>query len=726
MEMQELKERFKSKNLQEIDLFDQSLTGADFSKADIRGAKFNNCDLIHTSFEGTKAGISNNWKITLYFITTFLGSLAGLISGYSGGLLSDLFFGNSEGLIFGIVSLILIVIFLTNIWVKGIGITLAIISELSAAALIAAMALFSDEQSQSMLAVDAQFTVLSIAGYTAGLINMAVAISISQVAHLVRLKSVLIIVSSLGLSIGILFGVSQRSGYAVALIIGLITIAIGYHTGQKAISNKQDNKYKVIQLLSKNIVTIGATTFQGANLTSANFGNANLSNVDFRNSILLRTNFRDTQGLSSSRVENTYLENSEILELVTTRNGQGKKYENFSLRGLNLENANLEGTSLLGSDLSNSSLKSSNLKGAILAKAQLYHADLEAAELTGAIIENWGISTDTSFKNVKCDYIYTRLPPEGDRDFCRKPDNQNVIFQPGDFIDFITPFIKTLDLYKAQGVDLVEVGRKFKTLDLIHHDTIDPSALAEAFHAIAEKYPDAELDILALEGHKDSKIRIQAKVANTADRSAIYQDYFETYERLKASPNVESLSLLAKLEEKDKSILQLESLLNNALQQPKFYVETYSEGDYIMSQSKGSVSISGVSGNVSGVAAAGEEQNITGAILGEVSGNVTNTINQLAESENDTSPNLKTLLNQLQIAIETENELEDDDKVEALEQLKILAEASQQPEDQGIRKAGKTAIKILKGTAAGLSDAAKLTSVFKEVLPVLSTLLPFI
>ena len=142
-----------------------------------------------------------------------------------------------------------------------------------------------------------------------------------------------------------------------------------------------------------------------------------------------------------------------------------------------------------------------------------------------------------------------------------------------------------------------------------------------------------------------------------------------------------------------------------------------------MSQSKGNVSISGVQGNVSGIAAAGENQTLTGVALGAISGSVTNTIHQLPASLDPDRLGIKELLSQLQAAIEAELELADEDKVEALEQVKILAKAGQKPEDNGLQKAAKTSMKVLKGTLASLPDAAKLAESCAKLLPAIATLL---
>ena len=105
--------------------------------------------------------------------------------------------------------------------------------------------------------------------------------------------------------------------------------------------------------------------------------------------------------------------------------------------------------------------------------------------MTGAYIQDWGISAETKLKDVRCDYVYMRLPTRHDPDPCRKPDNKQEKFQEKDFTD-----------------------------------------------RIAEKYPEAKLEIMALEGRGDEKIRVQAKVTGQADRSKLSEEYFENYREL--------------------------------------------------------------------------------------------------------------------------------------------------------------------------------------------------
>ena len=109
--------------------------------------------------------------------------------------------------------------------------------------------------------------------------------------------------------------------------------------------------------------------------------------------------------------------------------------------------------------------------------------------------------------------------------------------------------------------------------------------------------------------------------------------------------------------------------------------------------------------------------------LGDISGTVANTINQLSDSAKPDEPGIKELLTELQTAIEAETDLSDDDKAEALEQVKALAEVGKNSQESTMQKAGKTAMKILKGTIAGLPSAATLVEACSKLLPAIASLL---
>jgi hypothetical protein len=98
-------------------------------------------------------------------------------------------------------------------------------------------------------------------------------------------------------------------------------------------------------------------------------------------------------------------------------------------------------------------------------------------------------------------------------------------------------------------------------------------------------------------------------------------------------------------------------------------------------------------------------------------------IAKLPDDSDPKQPGLKELLTQLQGAIETEPQLSQDDKAEALEQVKVLAEAGQKPQDGPLKKMANTAIKVIKGTVASLPEATKLVEECGNLLPIITKLL---
>lgn len=104
----------------------------------------------------------------------------------------------------------------------------------------------------------------------------------------------------------------------------------------------------------------------------------------------------------------------------------------------------------------------------------------------------------------------------------------------------------------------------------------------------------------------------------------------------------------------------------------------------------------------------------------EISGTVAESINQLPSSPDTTKPGIKELLSQLTEAISTSTDLNDEDRTEALEQVKTLAEAGKNPNDGAMQKMARTAIKILQGTVSGLPDVAKLADACSKLLPLIT------
>ncbi|WP_375505606.1 pentapeptide repeat-containing protein [uncultured Nostoc sp.] len=496
------------------------------------------------------------------------------------------------------------------------------------------------------------------------------------------------------------FFVTTRQGIATGLGAGALAVALA---GAGAVAGavagaflsiyiswraiKGDQKHSLVRNIATAFAATGGTSFRGANLTNADFTQATLKSTDLRNTILICSRWHQAKMLDRVRPGSTYLQNSQVRQLLVTGQGQDKNFYRENLRGINLQKANLADASFIGADLSEANLQDADLSRAKLKQTQLDGTDLTGATLTGAYIEDWGITNTTKLHGVRCEYVFMRLPTKEDPNPLRKPDNKQEVFADGDFANFIKPIFDTLDLYHNQGVD--------------------PRAIAIAFKNLAENHPEAELEIVAMEKRGNDKILLRAKTAAGSDKSQLSAEYFDDYNQLKALSQSQQLLLI----EKDKRIISLENMVDTALKQPKFYTQ----GDTNMSDISG-INIEG-SSNVSGIAG-----NNSIANLGTISGNVSIALNQLPDATDAEKPGIKELLSQLQDAIIQSTYLPEEEKAEALEQVKALAEAGKNPQESTKQKTAKTAITMLKGIFTGLPAVASLVEAGNKLLPAIAKL----
>ncbi len=726
-------EDYRNSNLRGYSFQGKELRNINFSSADLRGTNFTDAILIGANLSDVQAGLKPFRVIGLMVGSLILVTISGLVVGYSsafpafiGNLLAEQNGAGKELLIS--VELFILASFVFVIVRRGLGTSLGILAIVTA--VITAIVAFAGAGDSSITAAAVLQSVI-IAMIVAGVLVESLALSLFLSIAKTKALALPIIMALAIAIVGGQEGVKGTSAATLSIslgITGVISIALivlSVYISIRAMAG--DRRYRLIRAISISLCASLGTNFRGANLTDADFTQAKLPYTDFRKATLKRTSWFQSSKLELSRVEGTYLEDPSLRHLVVSREGHGNIYDYKNLQGLNLQSANLTDASFIGADFNEANLQDADLTRAKLVKTRLYGADLTHSCLNGACIQDWAISTDTHLEQVRCEHVYMRLPTQEDPDPWRKPDNRNETFKEGDFTDFIAPIIKTLDLYRQQNVDPRQMASTFKSLDFYHYGGLDPAAAAIALKQLAEENPEAGLEIVALEGRGDEKVRLQAAVTGEADSSQLNAKYFEKYRKISSLPYSDIQALLAGAAEKDERIRSLEKLLENALKQPKFYVETYqNQGEFIMSQSKGNVNISGAQGNVSGIAAAGENQTMTGVAIGAISGSVTNTINQLPPSTDLDNPGIKELLAQLQAAIEAESELPDEDKAEALEQVKSLAEAGQKPQDNALQKGAKTSMKILKGTVASLPDAAKLAESCTKLLPAIATLLALV
>lgn len=119
--------------------------------------------------------------------------------------------------------------------------------------------------------------------------------------------------------------------------------------------------------------------------------------------------------------------------------------------------------------------------------------------------------------------------------------------------------------------------------------------------------------------------------------------------------------------------------------------------------------------------------------LGTISGQVTNTINQLPDAPTQGEKSIKELLVELQKAIESDSELKESAKADGLEKVKNLAEIAnnlqkpniQNGEKEQEQQKGKEIIEFFKGVVKFLPDTAKIVGALTTLLPLISKALGF-
>ncbi|MGB3511849.1 MAG: hypothetical protein WBA93_21955 [Microcoleaceae cyanobacterium] len=196
---------------------------------------------------------------------------------------------------------------------------------------------------------------------------------------------------------------------------------------------------------------------------------------------------------------------------------------------------------------------------------------------------------------------FLQLPPQENfnDNHRRKPADWEKNFEEGEFVDFITPMVETLDLY--------------------HNQTADPRVVAYSFQQLQENHPEAEVEIFSMEkrGKNRQALLLRAETAPQADHSELHREYFHTYNKLEALPPEQLQQLLA---EKDKQIRRLAEWVDIAMQRPNIYAENYShQGDTNMSESSGdkieigeNYGVAGKEGKVDNYGAVGNKGEIYG------------------------------------------------------------------------------------------------------------------
>ncbi len=369
----------------------------------------------------------------------------------------------------------------------------------------------------------------------------------------------------------------------------------------------------------------------------------------------------------------------------------------MNLRGINLAGVNLEAANLKQADLAEANLRQANLKDANLTEINAVATDFTNATLTGACLEAWNIDHTTKLKDIDCQYIYLLEKPNNRGNRERRPHNSDAVFQPGDFSQLFQEVLNVVQLLIRDG--------------------LNPEAFQQAFQKIMQQHPGITPDSIQEIKKKGKDVVVTLEVPEETDKGVLEKDFHEVYQlRLE----VATKDVLLQEMRDDKK--QLFGLLSDKNKQPIINNITNTAKSNAMNennQDSRQLNIGDVAGDFKPMGSALNAGDVT------ISGTVAETINQLPPSPDAEKPGIKELLSQLAIAIEAENNLNEEEKQEALEEIQNLAKAGQNPQAGNKKKLAKKAMTMLKGIAAGVPAAAGLAKAVKELLPMIGSIFGF-
>ena len=648
----------------------QYLSEADFSECDIRGFDFRGAILEGANFTGSIGGLTSQQKARLIFLASALAILAGIAAGLAGSVFFVAFFNSLQykTVLLGFCVAALLVFAVVKYGYIGIAATVGVAVAIAGAGVGALTGAIPG----------AIIVALILVAATAGAITGA------GIYALIGIWSVLLAMAG---SICAAATFSVISGNWIAgLFSALLALVVEMMAGVVANSAMSGNeRLYAIKKWAILFSSIGGTSFQGANLANANFAQAQVRGVNFKEANLYRTDFQGVVKLDLAVLDKTSLQNSVVRDLCVTRNGYQKDFSGLDLSGLCLKFARLDGA---------------NLKG-----TRILGTDLSQASITAACIQEWNINNDTQLEDINCDFCFLKQDING-HFYEPKPDSG--CFKPGYFAKWAQELQDTVDLIFEKGLD----GQAF--------------AFSLVQSAVDIGGPSLDLSLQSIENKGEGYVIAKLKVSEEVNKEQLHQKITGNYE-LAVKALHEKNRLL--LEAKDNQIESLQKILDEGCgymgqlisslggrfslsgKENHLYFVDNREGRAVMSEINQSKNIS-VGGDLS--------QNASTLNLGDISGEVSNVIEQVpSETLASEGRSLKKLLLQLKAAIESESLLNEEDKIDLLEQLKTLSEAQkiESPQEKAtlMRRAGK----IFSATLKGLPDTARIVESCGRILPLI-------
>lgn len=688
---------FTGATLRGVNFKGLDLTDADFTNADIRSANFTNAILKNGKFTGAKAGLQPHWEIIKCVVELFIST----VFNYSSIVISAIFIAyllasNSIPQYSIVPSLMIVfVLALTCFMVAWRGLTLTtmgtIFVAIAVTVAVAAAATLTGENALAAAVAVAVAVTVAVAVVLAATVTGA-AVSTSANSLVVGMNATAVAVTSLGVGS---VAVTSAVTVAVAVTIILLSLYVAWRT------DKGDEKFALARNLGIVIGAIGGTSFCGADLTAATFNGAMLRSTNFTSSrkkptILTHTCWSNAKQLDHARTGDSILSNAIVRDLLVTGNGYKKSLSGANLYGVNLNGANLESANLESVNLSHATLRQSHLKDANLTKTLATGADFTEAYLTGACLEAWNIDHTTILKNIDCQFVFLLKEPNalGSRE--RRPHDPSKVFEKGDFEKLYRKIMTTVQILLRDGINL--------------------EAFSAAFQELMAENPEITCDSIQSVEKKDSDVLVTLQVPVTTDKATIEKQFDDTYQaRLEAQKN-EALLESERRHNQDLKELALRQAENFDISQILSNLTIIAGDRNTMTDNKNQGTTAG-DGSLINTGT----QTLSNSLI-NLSGTVTNALNRLADHD-PSQAELKSLLAQLQTAIETTLDLPDPDKADALEQVGILATLGSNPQQPDREGLGRKAIKILKGTTAVLPSTATLAKAISDLLPAITKLI---
>lgn len=669
---------FSGENLRGQFFKGKNLSGANFSEADIRGVNFTNAMLYNVNFKKAEAGLQNNREISLVLGGLLFSTLTGFASANTGAFVEPILRRLPNSINPAMIAMIALCLmpFLV-VLISAIRWGLEVVFQAGLTTLVITIV------GTGVVAILYRDTTTMIeVGAIGGVLFVVLAEATTIAIVFVGVGTQAFVGNLVGVVVGALVFQGAITG---ALVLAFTVVLVGNYIGWQALNG--DDKYALIRTIAIAFAATGGTSFRNADLTNADFTSATLKSTDFRKANLTRTCWQNTKKLDRARLGNSILADAAVRELLLSGNGENKSYVGAYLYGANLSRANLKKAILQETKLDQANFQHANLEQANLAQASLIGTDFTHAKLTGACIESWNIDITTKLEQVDCRFIYLREKPDpitGDRE--RRPHDPDKVFEPGDFENLYKKIINTVQILLRNG--------------------INSEAFHLAFQKIMEENPEITPDSIQAIEKKGNDVLVTVAVPEDINKGKFEQQFFAVYELRLAAQHQAKLLEVETRHNQDIKEIAIAAFRNN----PSINLtnEMKTENKAMSDSIDQSRKIENRDGSV------------TGNILGDsntISGTVAEIINQLPASNEPNKPGIKELLAQLQTAI---NDLAEDDKTQALEQLKVLAEAGKNPKQEATQKQAKKAIGFLKVIAEGLPSAATLVVACKDILPAIA------